>query len=192
MPQPSDVRIVGLALAAMILVLSQPEINRAEASRHRGSDCNSMTAILYGGLLSYIVPIVDWAYFGDSAARQMPLGHVATGAALIMAGLTIRIWAIRALGRFFTATVQIVKGHRLIQSGPYRLVRHPSYTGAVLAMLGHSLVLGSTIGLATTALFMGAAYFLRIRAEEHILIDNFGEEYRRYQARSKRLVPLVW
>ena len=111
------------------------------------------------------------------------------GLLLIPTGLAIREWAIIKLGRFFARTVQIEPGHRLITDGPYRWLRHPAYTGMVLIYLGIALALGTWLGGVVTLGVMLAATLYRIRVEEQVLIQVFGNEYREYMKRTWRLFP---
>ena len=108
---------------------------------------------------------------------------------LLIAGILIREWAVFLLGRFFSRTVRIEHGHRLIIGGPYRWIRHPAYTGMLLMDAAIVLSLGTWVG----ALFMFgvllAASLYRIRVEEQALIEAFGDDYRAYLRRTWRLFP---
>jgi protein-S-isoprenylcysteine O-methyltransferase Ste14 len=95
------------------------------------------------------------------------------------------------LGQFFTGNVRIQQGQRVIQQGPYRLVRHPSYTGGMLVHLGCGLALANW--MAALALFVttGLGYLYRVHVEEKALVAGLGAEYRAYMQRTKRFVPYV-
>jgi protein-S-isoprenylcysteine O-methyltransferase Ste14 len=108
---------------------------------------------------------------------------------LIPGGLALREWAIIKLGRFFSRTVQIETGHRLITDGPYRLLRHPAYTGMVLIYFGIALSLGSWLGAIAALVMMLSATWYRISVEEKVLIEAFGDEYRDYMKRTWKLFP---
>ena len=114
------------------------------------------------------------------------------GELLFIAGLALRLWAILTLGRFFKVTVSIQAGHRVIRSGPYRLLRHPSYTGLLVALLGLGLMLETWLGLAALIVLPLIGTLIRIRFEESVLIDALGYEYVSYAAETWRLVPGVW
>jgi protein-S-isoprenylcysteine O-methyltransferase Ste14 len=96
------------------------------------------------------------------------------------------------LGRFFKVTVSIQEGHRVVSSGPYRLLRHPSYTGLLAILLGLGLMLGTWLGLAALIVLPLVGTLIRIRVEEAVLLDALGDEYASYAAATKRLVPGVW
>lgn len=114
---------------------------------------------------------------------------VAAGLTVMWAGLAFRQWSIAALGRFFTMDVQIHEDHRVVDRGPYRWLRHPSYTGGLAIVIGLGLAEGSWLSLAVACLIPLAAYLLRIHVEERALLEELGEEYAAYARRTARLVP---
>jgi len=116
----------------------------------------------------------------------------AAGVAVFFAGLGLRWYSIYCLGRFFTVNVAIADDHRLIDSGPYRWIRHPSYTGALLAFTGFGLCIGNWVSLALILLPIGAVFAYRMHVEEAALLAGLGESYRAYCARSKRLIPFLY
>jgi len=109
--------------------------------------------------------------------------------ALIGAGLWLRRRALAALGPHFSIKLVLRDDHRLVESGPYRRIRHPNYAGLVLVMLGTALVLQSPLALAAVVLVWLPALLLRIRQEESALREHLGEPYARYAARTWRLCP---
>lgn len=111
------------------------------------------------------------------------------GLLLVAGGLAVREWAVIRLGRFFSRTVEIEAGHQLITSGPYQWIRHPAYTGMVLIYLGLALSLGTWLGAILTLILMLAATGYRIRVEEQVLLENFGQAYRDYMKHTWRLLP---
>ena len=111
------------------------------------------------------------------------------GLLLIPAGLALREWAIIKLGRFFSRTVQLEAGHKIITDGPYRWIRHPSYTGMILIYLGIAFALGTWLGVFLTLGLMLGAIMYRISIEEKVLIEAFGAAYRDYRKRTWRLFP---
>jgi protein-S-isoprenylcysteine O-methyltransferase Ste14 len=117
---------------------------------------------------------------------------VLAGFALIMLGWLCRIWAQRELGKFFTGEVAVQRDHRVIESGPYRWVRHPAYTGGVLAAIGFGLALSTWLGALISGILLIWAYVLRVPREEALLSEQLGDAYARYAMRSKRFVPFVF
>jgi len=111
---------------------------------------------------------------------------------LFAAGVVLRWYSIIYLGRFFTTNVAIAADHQLIDSGPYRLVRHPSYAGAMLTFIGFGLGFGNLISLLIVTAPVLAVLMWRIRIEEEALLEAFGDQYRYYMKRTKRLIPLIY
>ncbi|MDQ6799848.1 MAG: isoprenylcysteine carboxylmethyltransferase family protein [Acidobacteriota bacterium] len=114
------------------------------------------------------------------------------GIALIFIGIVIRAAAILTLGRYFSVRVTIQEAHELIQRGLYRWIRHPAYTGLLLSFTGLGFALGSWLSLAIIAITSIIGFGYRIRVEEQALIGHFGDRYRSYAARTKRLVPGIY
>ena len=101
-------------------------------------------------------------------------------------------WAIITLGRFFTVDVTIEKDHELVERGPFRMVRHPSYTGVLLAFVGLALTLDNWAALLVILLPIGVAFIHRMNVEEKALSGALGSQYTNYMRRTKRLVPFVY
>lgn len=123
-------------------------------------------------------------------AWQRPL--LIAGCALMLLGMPLRWWSVRTLAQFFTIDVAIREGHRIIRSGPYCLLRHPSYTGALMTFWGFGLALGHWSSLLVVIVPITAAFLWRIRIEERVLADAFPADYPAYARETKRLIPYVW
>jgi protein-S-isoprenylcysteine O-methyltransferase Ste14 len=140
------------------------------------------------GLLAAYVPAYTdrlglWTLDGDRV-RSL-------GVALFAAGGALRIWPVFVLGRRFSGLVAIQPGHRLVTTGPYRVIRHPSYLGLLVNSLGWALAFRSGVGLLLTALTI-APLVARIRAEERLLHSQFGSAYEAFRACTARLVPGIY
>jgi len=124
--------------------------------------------------------------------RFMPLAEWPfwLGLLLTAGGLLFTIWARLHLGKNWSGTVTIKKGHELITTGPYALVRHPIYTGLLLAFLGSALALGEWRGVLAFAL-AAAALWLKLRIEERWMRQQFGDAYQVYSQRVATLIPFV-
>lgn len=114
------------------------------------------------------------------------------GLALMVAGMIFRAYAIRQLGRYFTPEVTVQPGQRVVDQGLYRLMRHPSYTGTFITILGYGLALTNWLSLAIMLALPGLAYAFRMRVEEAALSEALGQEYRDYMRRTKRLIPFIF
>lgn len=115
--------------------------------------------------------------------------HLWLGLLLMWLGLALRGWAHWLLGDLYTTTVLIQPGHRLVTSGPYAVIRHPSYGGLCVVMFGIALAGGSAASLIATAVLLAAGFLIRIEVEEKAMRASFGAEYDAYAARTRRLVP---
>ena len=123
-------------------------------------------------------------------AGRWPLYVVGLG--LMAAALVVRHWAILVLGRFFTVDVRVHSNQTVVERGPYRWVRHPSYSGLIIFFAGVGLALTNWASLTVLALAPTAGLLLRIRSEERALLAALGEDYPRYAATRRRLFPGVW
>jgi len=115
-----------------------------------------------------------------------------TATSLLLGGLVLRWTAILTLGRFFTANIAIHEGQPVISAGPYRYVRHPSYTGLLLAFLGLGVFFGNWLSVIVLFVPITFAVIHRIRIEESVLEGALGPAYSAYCARTKRLIPGMW
>jgi protein-S-isoprenylcysteine O-methyltransferase Ste14 len=120
------------------------------------------------------------------------LWPLVAGLSAVAVGVILRAWAVASLGRFFQCRIQIQPGHQVVDRGPYRYVRHPSYTGLALILLGIGLASGDVMSLAAVAVLGAIGLGVRIRAEERQLASALGPEYAPFAAGRKRLVPGVW
>ncbi len=124
--------------------------------------------------------------------RFIPPGLAAyfLGLVMVAAGLGFAVWARVYLGRNWSATVTVKQDHELVRSGPYGLVRHPIYTGLLLALLGTAVGIGEWRGLVALAFFT-IGFLVKIKAEERLMSETFGEQYARYRAEVPALIPFI-
>lgn len=128
----------------------------------------------------------------DTAITWHPRGVFWLGIALMFAGFAFRHYAIHVLGRFFTHTVATRPGQYVVETGPYRLIRHPSYAGALLTFVGMGLAMTNWASLAVLVLAVGISYAWRVRVEEQALSTDIGQPYRDYMQRTRRFIPYLW
>jgi protein-S-isoprenylcysteine O-methyltransferase Ste14 len=179
-----------IVAANLSLWLFQPAVSAKETSENKTNDGYSVVIILIMSVLSTIVPIVDWAYFSNADSTSSL--STAAGFIILWTGVFLRNYSIKLLGKHFTATIQLQHDHRLITSGPYGVIRHPSYLGALLAIIGIAVFLNSFIGVIVAFVAMMIAYTIRITAEEKVLKGLFGNVYTEYQQKTKKLIPYLW
>jgi protein-S-isoprenylcysteine O-methyltransferase Ste14 len=125
-------------------------------------------------------------------ARFVPLSAVIewTGAAIVAAGFAFTIWARVHLGTNWSGIVTVKRDHTLVTGGPYAIVRHPIYTGLLLAFAGTAIALGEVRGVLAVAI-AAASLWRKLRLEERWMIEQFGDAYERYRSRVRALVPFV-
>ena len=130
---------------------------------------------------------------GVLGERFVPLGPAAayTGFALTVVGLAFALWARVAIGRNWGAAITVQEGNKVVRSGPYAIVRHPIYSGFMLATFGTAIVSGEVAGLISTALVV-ICWGYKAHLEESFMIEQFGGEYERYRHEVKGLIPGVW
>jgi protein-S-isoprenylcysteine O-methyltransferase len=181
--------ILGLCyLGFELIVLGTRRAKVKTKSADRGTIVAAWALILgsclSGFFLARHVTVLDWP-------AHSPV-IICVAVSLLVGGVALRIWAIRHLGRFFTVDVRIQEGHRVIQDGPYRFARHPSYSGSLLALVGIGCLTFNWLGLILIATCTLLAYALRIGVEEKALFAEFGSEYEKYAARTKRMIPGIY
>jgi protein-S-isoprenylcysteine O-methyltransferase len=178
---------LGLTYAVSEIVLSIIKRSKSGAGADRGSIVVLWSSISIAIAASlYIRPLTPWAVVPSLIALR------AVWLAMFVASIALRWWAIWRLGRFFTVNVAVAADQTVIDDGPYRWVRHPSYAGALGAFLAYTLYVGHSIGILVVMAPITAAFFRRIAVEEQALSAGLGEPYRAYMKRTKRLVPFVF
>ncbi len=117
-----------------------------------------------------------------------PLALAAAGLAVTIVGVVFAIWSRVALGRNWSSVPQVKEQHELVVNGPYRIVRHPIYTGLILTVAGTGLALDRGIGL-FMVLLVFASYWFKSRVEEKLMMETFPKDYPEYRRRVKALIP---
>ncbi|MDW8054973.1 MAG: isoprenylcysteine carboxylmethyltransferase family protein [Anaerolineae bacterium] len=114
------------------------------------------------------------------------------GVGFVALGWGLRVWAQQALGRYFIGEVAVQRDQPVVTRGPYRWMRHPAYTGGFLASIGFGLMLSTWLGALVSAVMLIWAYAVRVPREEALMVEQFGEAYRQYAARTARFVPFLF
>ena len=181
------VLLVAWPVAEIVLGVVKRAGRGSASVRDRGS-----LALLWAviGASVTAAAFLQFVPFGRMGLPGGVLRWVAVG--LLVAGLALRWWAILTLGRLFNTNVAIRTDHRVVRRGPYRHVRHPSYSGLLLAFAGLGVSFGSWLSLGVILVPVLAAVLYRIGVEESALVEALGEQYGRYCDATKRLIPLVY
>lgn len=192
-PFPSADAAYAFASAFLVFVLSEIVGARIIPDRRRqGSEVRRRNRG------SNALVIVSWvALFGVSAGLAgngvmlLPDWVSFIGAVLILLGVAVRQWAIAVLGRYFSVVIGVQEGQKVVEVGPYHLVRHPSYAGALLVLVGIALSFGSLGAVLAAILIFGLVYGHRMVVEERVLVSELGDSYVEYMKHTKRVIPFL-
>jgi protein-S-isoprenylcysteine O-methyltransferase Ste14 len=134
--------------------------------------------------------------FSIGATKIGRLNHwdafFALGVGLAVSGLMIRIYSIQTLKQYFTYSVAKVADHQLVETGLYKVIRHPGYLGQLMIFLGISISLSNWLSILAMMLPVALGYSYRIKVEERFMFEQFGEKYLAYQQRTKKIIPLFY
>ena len=184
------IQIVATALRAFWILIEVPYLRRFMVRPAKDWDKRSG---LFWDLANAAEPIGMILGFTNIGRIQTGSNLIAPlGLSLLVLGIAIRWSAIYTLGKYFTSTVLIKTDHRLIRAGLYKYLRHPAYTGALVAHLGLGLSFSNWFSLALSSVPFLVAAVYRIQVEEQALREAFGEQYREYARGTKRLLPKVY
>jgi protein-S-isoprenylcysteine O-methyltransferase len=181
--------LLGAILAASEIGLAL--FKRAKSSHSAAADRGSLRL-----LWIVIVVSIGCAYrvrWLAPAFGLSPSPAISTAAlVLFIGGLALRWYAIVYLGRYFTVDVAIAADHRVVDTGPYTYIRHPSYTGLLLEFTAMAVALCNWASLAVMMIPITLAFLWRIHVEENALTQALGAAYRDYARRTKRLLPAIY
>jgi len=190
---PSSIAALVFYIMYLLLILSEvmggvilPRLHR-RGTEITKKDKGSSQLISLGNFVSVVIVFS----FALSGTAMWPSWVYYPGILLMVLGIVLRQWSMAALGSFFSGTVGVQEGQKVVDTGPYRLVRHPSYTGGLLIFAGMGLALQSWGAILLIVLIFGLAFGYRIYVEEKVLVSEFGEEYVEYAKRTKRLIPYI-
>lgn len=144
-------------------------------------------------VLAFYLVFSQYFRTGWLARRYLPASDLggSFGLILTLLGIAFAIWARLQLGGNWSASVTVKQGHTLIRRGPYTIVRHPIYTGILLAMVGVAIIIGEYRGLFGVGILF-LALWLKSSMEERFMLEQFDGEYRQYQGRVKALIPYLF
>jgi len=184
--------ILGYVLIAVFIVV-EGRMRKTEAAKSwSGGAFDRRSTLLNGAVFEFVFfapPLLDYFQFG-LVGQVTTVGF--TGLAIMLLGLSMRVWAARTLGEFYTRTLTVTENQRIIEGGPYKVVRHPGYLGIILLYTGFGVAAANWIATAAIAGFTLTAYAYRITREETMLIAAFGFRYEEYMARTRKIIPGIY
>jgi protein-S-isoprenylcysteine O-methyltransferase Ste14 len=146
--------------------------------------------IVVGMVAVFYLPPVEYLLWPAILPRLVSMEIM--GLFIIISGSVLFVWARRTLGNFYSGHVSLVEGQQLVQSGPYRFIRHPAYAGYILIALGLFLGYSSIAGVAALLFLLLPSIIYRLRVEDKLLAEHFGADFDEYAARVARLIPGMW
>ena len=164
----------------------RPENDAQKADR--GSKFVVFGSVFFGIYLGFIAACFVPSLFVGTHWKAV----FALGIAVWLGGIVFRMVSIRILGRFFTTDVAIARDHRIVEQGPYRWLRHPSYLGGLLAQVGFGMTMTNWLAMLVPVCCLAAAYAYRIPIEEQALVRGLGPDYSDYMRRTWRLIPFIY
>jgi protein-S-isoprenylcysteine O-methyltransferase Ste14 len=151
------------------------------------------------GSLWWLYGLITVGYALSFAIGATKIGRIyawntffAIGMALFVTGLLIRIYSMLTLKQYFTYTVAEVENHKIIATGLYKFIRHPGYLGQLIIFMGISTSISNGLSMLLMMIPVTLGYLYRINVEEKFMTDQFGEDYKNYQQRTKRIIPMIY
>jgi protein-S-isoprenylcysteine O-methyltransferase Ste14 len=192
-----DTDLEMMVFVAMVIIWNATELvlggiltirrRRSGTEKKAARDRFSGLAVRFGLYISIIAAFL----LALDGVAILPGWLFYPGVLLTAAGIAVRLWSLLVLGPYFTPVIAVQPGQKVVDRGPYRLVRHPSYLGILLTAMGIGLMLRSLPGALVILALAGAAIAYRIRIEERFLVSELGDDYVRYMKRTKRLIPFI-
>jgi protein-S-isoprenylcysteine O-methyltransferase Ste14 len=189
--------IYSIVLTIASLIWAAYEIwlllkDRKQDKGHTGIDRGSR----FLNFISITLGISGAALINDISSFTFPGGKTGTvfwiGILIIVLGFALRVWAVTTLGVSFRTTVEINVNQKVIKNGPYKLIRHPSYTGLLLFCLGYGIAVQNWLSLFVAVVLPLSALIYRMQVEEKALVSSLGSEYETYLRSTKKLIPWIW
>ncbi|MGD0319361.1 MAG: isoprenylcysteine carboxylmethyltransferase family protein [Nitrososphaerales archaeon] len=192
-PFPSDYAASAFAFVFFVWVVSEvlggtvvPSIRRrgARVQRRRHG---------YGVLVyvAWALVLGISASLGENGVLLLPVWFTYVGDAVLLAGVALRQWAIAVLGRYFSGVIGVQQDQKVVEAGPYHLIRHPSYAGVPLILIGIATSMLSLAAVVAAFLLFWVGYGYRVRVEEKVLVSELGDSYIDYMKRTKRIIPFL-
>lgn len=138
-----------------------------------------------------VVPLIVAIAIGYARIGMLPHWLFYPGEILFVLGYVLTAYSIRALGRYYSTFVEVLPDHPVIETGPYRFIRHPNYLGQLVGVIGLGLALQAWIALLLLVIAASGYFAYRIRNEEAFLVAEMGDQYASYMKRKSGLIPFI-
>jgi protein-S-isoprenylcysteine O-methyltransferase Ste14 len=188
-----DPKIIVIITASYLYGFFEVFMNLRQRSK------NNATTSSDKGSLWLLYGLITVGYALSFAIGATKIGRVyhwntffAIGMALVVIGFVIRIYSILTLNQYFTYSVAKVENHKLIETGPYKFIRHPGYFGQLIIFMGISISISNGLSIVLMMIPVTLGYLYRIKVEEKFMTDQFGEDYQHYLDRTRRIIPLLY
>jgi protein-S-isoprenylcysteine O-methyltransferase Ste14 len=194
MPAEVILRIILLNFVAALWVVFEIWLIVRDRIRGKGKMEHDRGTI-YLNFASIAVGLTAAGFISGHTEFRLPGGSNAAfwiGLAIMATGFFVRVWAVTALGASFRTTVETHVNQKVKKDGPYRLVRHPSYSGLLLMCTGYGIASLNWLSLIVAIVLPLCALLYRVRVEEEVLVKSLGTEYEEYQGQTKRLIPWIF
>jgi protein-S-isoprenylcysteine O-methyltransferase len=165
-------------------------LTRAKARGRQSQDRRTL-ALLWATIIVSVF-FANLLTFTGHGLISLPVWFLWSGLGLVLLGEALRLWAVFTLGKFFSSQVAVSEGHQVVEKGPFSVVRHPAYLGALLAFLGLGFAFGNLLAVAIIIVPITIVFIIRINVEERVLHRALGSDYAEYCRRRKRLLPGIW
>ena len=180
---------VAFGLWLFITFVIEPLIiRRGDGKERRTQEDRGSALLIFIGTFAAIVVAFS---LGGANVTPLPDWTFLVGITLMAVGIAIREWAITTLRGFFLFRVGVLEDHKVVDAGPYKLVRHPGYAGAIVTFVGIGFAIQSLVGVLVLFVISGVVYGYRIVVEERALVRDLGAPYSEYMRRTKRLIPFL-
>ena len=193
-PFPSDNAAYAFATVFLVWIISEiiggtviPSIRRRGARVQRRSSGTSALV-----LIAWVLVFVISAALGERGVLLLPDWFTYIGDAIMLCGVALRQWAIAVLGRYFSGVIGVQQGQKVIDAGPFHYIRHPSYAGVLLILIGIAASMLSLAAMVAAFLLFWLGYGYRMLVEEKVLVSELGDSYVNYAKRTKRIIPFLF
>ncbi|MCB2357087.1 methyltransferase family protein [Clostridium estertheticum] len=175
-------------ISEMIIWVFTSLISRNQSGEKQNGDKGSYFLLVTGSVSIIFLNLICRKHL----PFVLPILFFWIGIFFIITGVLLRSYSVWILRNFFTLSVQVNSTQKIIQTGPYKYLRHPSYSGSILSLIGIALSFRSFEGILGTLIIIFVIYGYRIKIEETILEKNFKETYKEYKDNTSKIIPFIW